>query len=92
MLCVSEPHASKDDGPMTRRRLDGQLSVYHTEPLAHADQAYPPTIHRLMPIEPNSRVTHSQTDSVLSAVQFYGEVLRPAMLYRILQSFLKDSK
>ena len=32
-------YASEDDGPATRRRLDGQFSVYQTEPFAHADQA-----------------------------------------------------
>jgi len=38
-LCASEWYASKDGGPTTRCRSDGQFSVYQTEPLPHADQA-----------------------------------------------------
>src|SRR5437879_526498 len=54
ILYESERYTSKDGRPTTRCRLDGQFSVYQMEPLAHADQAYPPTIHRVLPIEPDS--------------------------------------
>jgi hypothetical protein len=43
-------------------------------------------------IEPDSCVTHNQTDSFICAVHFHCEVLISAVLYRILQCFLKDAK
>ena len=38
-VLLPEGYPSKDSGATTGFRLDGQFSVYQTEPLAHADQA-----------------------------------------------------
>ena len=92
MIFASVGYASKDSRAKTWLRLDRQFSIHQTEPLTHADKAEPPTIDRLPPIETHSWVSDNQTNAVPSAVHFHREFLRAAMLYSILQSFLKDSK
>ena len=53
MVFASVGYARNDSGPTTRYRSDGQFSVYQTKALAHADQAQPPAIHRILPVEPD---------------------------------------
>jgi hypothetical protein len=54
MIFVFVGYASKDSGPTAGFRLDGQFSIHQTEPLTHADQAKPPAIDRVPPIETDS--------------------------------------
>lgn len=92
MLGLCQGDARHDRGSDALRGANGELSIYQTEALAHADKAESTTIHRILPIEADAFVSHGQTDSIFRAAHFDCEVLIRAVLNGILQSFLKNAK
>ena len=88
MLFCRERRARGDRGAATEFRFDGEVPHYQLHSLPHADEAEAATVHRVLRVETNSQVAHSQFNLCLGTVQFHFEMPHATVFHCILQSFL----
>src|SRR6266403_141246 len=77
-------HPSANRGATAGFRIDRKLAAYQVQPLPHADKSYAATVHGVLRIKANSRVTHGQLYLPRCSAQFHSEVPRAAVLDCIL--------
>ena len=88
----TEGHASVDRRATIGLRVDGKQPNHQLQPLRHADKAKPRGFHCPFVVKTGSRIAHGEIDRTRSVAQFHIEVPNPAMLHRIVQSFLQDAE
>src|SRR6266436_10370230 len=92
MTSRTEGHARVDRRTTIGLRVDGKVPIHQLHPLRHTDKAKPLGFHCLLHVKTGSRIAHGEVDRVRDVAQLDIEVPQAAVLDRILQRLLQDTK
>jgi hypothetical protein len=82
--------ARANGGAVSGFRLDRKRSIYQLQPFPHTDQPQAATVHGLVLIKSHSAISDRKRDFACSTSQIDFEVMRLAVLHRILQRLLQN--